>query len=75
MKTIFIKPVGKARVLNPDQCPPRPLPEKGLKVLDSQYWRRRLAEGVVELAAADQPAEPPEPTAKPAGKKNKEVGE
>lgn len=64
MSTIIIKPVKGARVLDPDQIPPRPLPAEGAKVRDCLYWRRRLAEGVVEQVSV-----------KAAGKKNKEAGE
>lgn len=51
MNTLFLKPLGTARVLNPDQNPPQPLPVNGLRVVDSLYWRRKLAEGVVEEAS------------------------
>ena len=49
MTTIFLKPKAGARVMNPDQNPPQPLPPGGLRVDDSQYWRRRIQEGVVEI--------------------------
>lgn len=51
INSLFIKPVNGARVLNPHTSPPSPLPAEGLRVANSSYWQRRLADGVVELAA------------------------
>lgn len=64
MDYLYLKPKKGARVLNPDQSPPRPLPENGLRVANSLYWQRRLQEGVVELC------NPPKTPAAP--KKSKE---
>ena len=56
MTTLFLKPKNGARVLDPDQRPPRPLPETGTRVNDNLYWRRRISEGVVEISNPPKPA-------------------
>ena len=68
MNTLFLKPKPGRRVLDPAQTPPSPLPPEGRKVVDSPYWRSRLADGVVTRAEAldpnanDIPAGPDEPS-------------
>lgn len=79
MTTLFLKPKKGARVLDPDQSPPRPLPESGARVTDSLYWRRKIAEGVVEIftkpgagptaAASEAAVENPDQTKTSAAKK------
>ena len=56
MTTLFLKPKNGARVLNPDQRPPRPLPEAGARVNDNLYWRRKISEGAVEIFNPSKPA-------------------
>ena len=85
MNTLILKPKPGRRVLDPAQTPPSPLPPEGRKVVDSPYWRSRLADGVVEIVAGpgalplDPGKTPPQPgrSAARAGgedeKKKKEV--
>ena len=50
---MFVKPAHPdLLVANPDARPPMPrhLPAEGAEVPDSQYWRRRIADGDVVLA-------------------------
>ena len=68
MNILILIPKPGRRVLDPAQTPPAPLPPEGRKVVDSPYWRSRLADGVVtrlspgptpanEAPALDAPAE------------------
>lgn len=64
---ISVKPRGGLRVPNPETG--RPLPDAGMPVADSSYWRRRHAEGAVEIGPVE--AEAPAgrvPAPKPAKK-------
>jgi hypothetical protein len=50
---MFVKPATPdLLVANPEARPPMPrhLPAEGAEVPDSQYWRRRIADGDVVLA-------------------------
>jgi hypothetical protein len=50
---MFVKPAHPdLLVANPEERPPMPrhLPAEGAEVPDSQYWRRRIADGDVVLA-------------------------
>lgn len=50
---MFVKPSHPdLLVANPEARPPMPrhLPAEGAEVPDSQYWRRRIADGDVVLA-------------------------
>lgn len=44
---VKIKPVGKKRVLDP--ATKTPIPENGVSVELTTYWRRRAASGEVEI--------------------------
>jgi hypothetical protein len=59
---MLIKPAPGLLVPNPEAAPgvPRHLAAEGAEVPDTEYWRRRLADGDVLLAEADAPeaAEP-----------------
>jgi hypothetical protein len=55
---MFVKPATPdLLVANPEARPPMPrhLPAEGAEVPDSQYWRRRIADGDVVLAPAPEP--------------------
>ncbi|MCA3312975.1 MAG: DUF2635 domain-containing protein [Roseomonas sp.] len=55
---MFVKPAHPdLLVANPEARPPMPrhLPAEGAEVPDSQYWRRRIADGDVVLAPAPEP--------------------
>jgi len=55
---MFVKPAHPdLLVANPDARPPMPrhLPAEGVEVPDTQYWRRRIADGDVILAPAPEP--------------------
>ena len=55
---MFVKPTTPdLLVANPEARPPMPrhLPAEGAEVPDSQYWRRRIADGDVVLAPAPEP--------------------
>jgi hypothetical protein len=55
---MFVKPAHPdLLVANPEARPPMPrhLPAEGAEVPDSQYWRRRIADGDVVLALAPEP--------------------
>lgn len=60
-KTLLIRPVGDARVLDPATNPPTVLPPEGKAVEDSPYWRRRMRAKEVEEVPASTPvkAKPP----------------
>jgi hypothetical protein len=50
---MFVKPATPdLLVANPEALPPMPrhLPAEGAEVPDTQYWRRRIADGDVVLA-------------------------
>jgi hypothetical protein len=54
---MFVKPAHPdLLVANPEARPPMPrhLPAEGAEVPDSQYWRRRIADGDVVLAPAPE---------------------
>lgn len=44
---VKIKPVNKRRVLDP--ATKTPIPEKGINVELTTYWRRRIMSGEVEI--------------------------
>jgi hypothetical protein len=55
---MFVKPAHPdLLVANPEALPPMPrhLPAEGAEVPDTQYWRRRIADGDVTLAPAPEP--------------------
>jgi hypothetical protein len=55
---MFVKPAHPdLLVANPEALPPMPrhLPVEGAEVPDTQYWRRRIADGDVTLAPAPEP--------------------
>jgi hypothetical protein len=55
---MFVKPAHPdLLVANPEARPPMPrhLPVEGAEVPDTQYWRRRIADGDVILAPAPEP--------------------
>jgi hypothetical protein len=64
---MFVKPATPdLLVANPEARPPMPrhLPAEGAEVPDTEYWRRRLADGdVVPVGAPDNSAaaKPPRP--------------
>ena len=54
---MFVKPAHPdLLVANPDALAPMPrhLPNEGAEVPDSQYWRRRIADGDVILLAQEE---------------------
>ena len=54
---MFVKPAHPdLLVANPEALPPMPrhLPVEGAEVPDTQYWRRRIADGDVILAPAPE---------------------
>jgi hypothetical protein len=54
---MFVKPATPdLLVANPEARPPMPrhLPAEGAEVPDTQYWRRRIADGDVILAPAPE---------------------
>jgi hypothetical protein len=54
---MFVKPAHPdLLVANPEARPPMPrhLPAEGAEVPDTQYWRRRIADGDVILAPAPE---------------------
>lgn len=53
---MFVVPAPGLRVPMPEARPPmsRHLPPEGAEVEATEYWRRRLADGDVRLAAAAQ---------------------
>jgi hypothetical protein len=57
-KPLFVRPVPGRLVRDPRTM--QPLPEEGLYVERTTFWRRRLAEGDVEQAdpAAATPTQP-----------------
>lgn len=59
MKVVFVKPVQPTPYPSDGVSPLRWVPEKGARVRDAAYWRRREAEGAVtitELEGASTPA-------------------
>jgi hypothetical protein len=55
---MFVKPATPdLLVANPDAVAPMPrhLPAEGAEVPDTQYWRRRIADGDVILQAQEEP--------------------
>jgi hypothetical protein len=55
---MFVKPATPdLLVANPEAIAPMPrhLPAEGAEVPDTQYWRRRIADGDVILAPAPEP--------------------
>ena len=66
MNTLILKPKPGRRVLDPAQTPPTPLPPEGRRVVDSPYWRSRLADGVVErVETLGAPPQTPQGEARP----------
>ncbi|MCP3916146.1 MAG: DUF2635 domain-containing protein [bacterium] len=51
---VTIRPIGEARVLHPGTF--QPLDKEGARVALDTYWRRRIAEGAVEIVAAKKGA-------------------
>ena len=47
MERVTIKPVKGKIVRDPSGC--RPVPETGVTIVLNTYWRKRLAEGSVEI--------------------------
>jgi hypothetical protein len=59
---MFVKPAHPdLLVANPEARPPMPrhLPAEGAEVPDTQYWRRRIADGDVILQAQEDPTTKP----------------
>lgn len=54
---MFVKPASGLLVPNPEAAPglPRHLAAEGADVPDTEYWRRRLADGDVVAVEADAP--------------------
>lgn len=57
---MFVKPAPGLLVGDPEARPPMPrhLPATGAEVPDTEYWRRRLADG--DVVAAKPPRTPKE---------------
>ena len=59
---MFVKPATPdLLVANPEAISPMPrhLPPEGAEVPDTQYWRRRIADGDVILQAQEEPTTKP----------------
>jgi hypothetical protein len=61
---MFVKPADPALLVPVPEAPAheRWLPADGAEVPDTEYWRRRLAQG--DVVAASRPTEPPAAPAK-----------
>lgn len=54
MQTFKIKPVGDFMITDPETR--QPLPKEGAVVAQSNYWRRRIADGEVEVVVETKKA-------------------
>ena len=54
MQTFKIKPVGDFMITDPESR--QPLPKEGAVVAQSNYWRRRIADGEVEVVVETKKA-------------------
>lgn len=51
--TLHVRPTGPDRLVRDPSRPAMTLASEGTLVPDSSYWRRRLAQGDVEIVAPD----------------------
>lgn len=57
MKMIIVKPAAGFRILNPYNSFAE-VPREGLLTPDDAFWRKRAAEGGIEILDPNAPAEP-----------------
>ena len=56
MERVTIKPAKGKIVRNPSGC--RPIPTSGVTVVLNTYWRKRIADGAVEIVGPPAPVKP-----------------